>query len=395
MIRFNLKRIIYKINIVAYVLFSLYYSYRYILQYNSSLTSSTYLDTPYEFQVGKYFLALIITISNIIGVILYRKVLKDEVYINTLVVMSLFLAVLNEDHILFFKCYLFMFLGISYSHFYNKCTIKDLYNTNRMLLIYHFSYSLVQILLYFTLGKLPALAEKGKLVRFGGGFDDPNAFAMYLLIPIAYLIHNLYYENKLKKWINLVVCLLLEVITFSFSGYLGLLIVFSILIYHKRMYIKTWRVCTSLLIGNIFLIGVFYNSIQKIILYKTESFQQHLEMLSISSIETTSLAELVMGTKQFVFSENMYFLLIGKSGLLITFNYILINILVVIKAYRIYKYNRNNSLFFAGFSFLVAFNVCQFAIPYSYVFPINYIYWVIAGIVLQEYRLQKIGIFIS
>ena len=67
------------------------------------------------------------------------------------------------------------------------------------------------------------MAYRGGMVRFGGGYDDPNAFAIYLMLPIAYILYNIIKEHgKTKDYILLAICIVLLIMTISFAGFFGI-----------------------------------------------------------------------------------------------------------------------------------------------------------------------------
>lgn len=185
----------------------LYYSYRYILGYNSTFTSPTSKDTPIQLQAGKYVLTAIFYVLLLAVILLrrerYREVLKTNLrrHRRSLVVVMIGLAYL----ILSLAKFNFNLTNFSYSQLIkelffvpmalvpflltiDRSFLKAVFKLLAATVVFQILGFLVVYILFVTTGKLPALASANDLIRFGGLWDDPNAAAMYLSIPLVALL---------------------------------------------------------------------------------------------------------------------------------------------------------------------------------------------------------------
>ena len=211
------------------ILFLFYYSYRYILQVNAVCTSPTYSDTPLFWRMLKYilfmpllmllgaqtYLRIIYRRSNeLIAYLLFFLVglhfyytfaglyegLATELFVRTLTVIVIFSSVL-------------FCIGGNF-----KVDVESLGKIFDVYFIYAISYNFVQIFLYFSVGRLPALAyATGNLmhVRFGGNWDDPNTWPMIMAFYFPYVITR---YKGLLKWFFAVICPVFTLMAWSGTG---------------------------------------------------------------------------------------------------------------------------------------------------------------------------------
>lgn len=189
---------------LAYLVFSqLYYSYRYILGYGSTGTSLIVQDTPLEFQIPRYAITLGFYLAVFLVGYRGRKDISRNLLVLwgksrvTLLLLSGFflylgLGLLKFDlnlsdfsyreltKILFFAPIAFLPLLIKFKDSYLPTLLKFL---NLALIFQIIGFVLVYLGLIFF-GRSPAQTFPESMTRFGGIWDDPNALAFFLLIPL-------------------------------------------------------------------------------------------------------------------------------------------------------------------------------------------------------------------
>lgn len=192
---------------VALFLIAFYYlSYRYPLMINSSRTSPTYLDTPWLLQVGKYVLVLMVGLAAIVCIIVrtvrarrldHSALTADSTGrlvtagVAVVVVLALARGILlgpTDLLLLGMELLLILLLGLLFSG--AAPSLETLWRTTSWFALIAVVVQAVQVGLYLTTGRLPALGyADSPSVRFGSLWDDPNGFAVViaLLIPVVAL----------------------------------------------------------------------------------------------------------------------------------------------------------------------------------------------------------------
>lgn len=378
-----------KLFLIEYFFLNIYLWYRYAFRYNSTLTSPTYYDTPTIWKIGKY---IIIVVFLGMYVVLNGFKIKSSYKKLTILLMAVSIiifvkAVIVKDIEFFAKWVLMIWAA------YPMLTIRmtdgfqvGFLQINKVIFIFHVVYSAVQFGLYILQGRLPALAYRGGMVRFGGGYDDPNAFAIYLMLPIAFVLYNIIKEHgKTKDYLLLAICIILLVMTISFAGFLALGIV-GILFLKK--YCKKKRmfnlVCLALMCAVIGAV-TFEDTIISILGAKQESASQHLGML-IPYIEDTAADVYAFGTRKFYFSENFYNQILNYFGMLFFVAYVGFKIWIIKMAYSISKINKYS---YSAFVYITSFTIAQIGVPYTTVFPVNFLYWCCIFYLLNSSRTVK------
>ena len=202
------------------------YSYRYIFQYNDETSSAfVYTDTPLPFKIAKYVILLILLVLMLInerGIVLEKRNWSIKLPALFLLVQSALYGILiRDDKILVFAmllCPLFVYPNRGLPKEQTVEKILDFF------WYYTTIYEIIQIVLFYTTGRVPALAfpHRGTLmaVRYGGAFDDPNGYATVL---IFYVFWFLLQKPGLKSITRLVITLLMLVFTWSGTGYIAVL----------------------------------------------------------------------------------------------------------------------------------------------------------------------------
>jgi hypothetical protein len=217
------------------ILYLYYYSYRYILQYNSAKTSPTYSDTPLFWQTLKFGILLIIVLCYIIrtGKIRRLKICRQNKNVAMGILLLTFQGLVysfimwNRDYIVMLVILIpILFLG-------DQEVLVDLKKIDHIMevfFIFTVVYEVIQFLLFSITGRLPALAYNTGYfmdVRFGGAWDDPNGFSILLSFYFPYVI--LKYRGK-KRWIHAIIIGTLLLMTWSATGVLSLLAAMCVLL---------------------------------------------------------------------------------------------------------------------------------------------------------------------
>jgi hypothetical protein len=218
------------------ILCTVYLSYRYPLQINSSGTSPTYSDTPVMLQMGKFVLALpLFAIAAVRGL---GKTLTPRQWLVTLGILFLsgysLLKVFGDNDVKYLELSFWMLFPLALVLGADAIRISSIDRYLRFLLIYALVSTAIQVALFIAFGRLPALAYEGTiLIRFGGFLDDPNGFGaiLFLLLGWSY--------GRFKGWTrffilgSLVVSLLLTQ-SWTAIGFLAAVFLFWVLIVVRR-----------------------------------------------------------------------------------------------------------------------------------------------------------------
>lgn len=388
-----------------------YYGYRYVLQYNSAATSPTYSDTPLPFQIGKYIIALFIfylMIPTFLLAVPASSILKkrklDTLNINIGIIWLFlilyvgyiwvscfkFVPVIPQD----IKGLFFMPLVLLMPYFYRgKPSLKLYLKVGVWGLIYHIVYSFYQFGNYIFFSRLPALAYPGGLIRFGGGWDDPNGFGMFLILPILSLLGMRRLLNdtwKRYSYVLLAVLIALVFLTVSVSA-ISMLIL-ALLLYgffkdRKTLLVFFFLIC---LIGVLFYAYPDYiGYIKTIYMWKSESIMGHLTgMLQLSDyIENSFIFSLLFGqSSEWVFNENFYIQsfinhgLIGLAFLFCTIFFSLIYGFSKVKLAREHSDVLVENVLPPLLIYIIVFAIGSVGIPFYNVFPTNLFFWLAIAI---------------
>lgn len=420
-----------KILLIFLILCQIYYSFRYILQYGSVLSSPGYQLTPEGFQDAKYILAALFFVVLAILAVKDRglsNIVKSIIHSKLLLLSALFF--------LYFSISLLKF-GTDPNNFAFTQTIKMSFVVPFVLLVpfiirrdhwvrlaktflvlslaYHVIFELVMIILYLTTSRLPNLIFANPIMtlpRYGGGWDDPNSFAAFtILLTVIWLVLRPL-QNKLADYLGLTLLILLNLLAYSLTGIAGLALAIVLLfILRKISLVKA--LFTGLLVSIFALIHYLSGYWTLLLEAKQNSSVGHL---STSGPEATAATGntasahatfLGAGLQKFidpvigvfgtpVFHENIFVQLyynFGIVGLALLFSVFALSLYWCILGYRKFKsgdYRR--SLFVVFGVYIFTFFVTNVGIPHLQVFPINLFVWIILGLVvliLQENLIRE------
>ena len=234
----------------ALILFLFYYIYRYVLQMNDSGTSPTYADTTFFWKAAKYFILLAILIFCFFDLIT-ENIGKKHItifafFISFFIFQNLYAFLYNQssDFVVVILCLLLSLYLIFTKGMVSLNIIDKIFS-----FFMHFTiiYEVIQIILYFAIGRLPALGyDTGVItdVRFGGAWDAPNEFS----ILIAFYIPYVYFKYKgIKRAFYFVLLFAMLLLTWSLTGIAAVLglCIFAALI---SLYSKTRNIFAPILL---------------------------------------------------------------------------------------------------------------------------------------------------
>lgn len=383
------------------ILILFYYSYRYIFQYNSDTTSPTYSPTPIFFQTFKYILLLLLSGFLLLSVLNKKIYIRKSKSLILFTILNLINCLTLRNSMLFTLFLVLIPANIIY-YFGIDINITTITNIINNFVLFSIIYEFIQIILYITIGRLPALAYSTGVitdVRFGGPWDDPNGFGIFLsfLIPFTFL-HN----KGLKKYLYSFILFVMLILTWSLTSWIsfGIILTFSfiILIFRnilnnyfckkKNISYKIFEIVSGFFI--LFILTNFFfntNIIDVFLFNKTDSINQHLTSFDFTNLDVLTL--LGFSTK-FGFVESGYvFILYNSGGLFGLLLFIIMNIFVF---YRNIKLIKNASIKFEKrfyisiLFFQMSFVVGMTNLPLIYNFSLSGIYFFFIGFIFEKYE---------
>lgn len=168
---------------------TVYLSYRYPLQINSTGTSPTYSDTPLMWQAGKFL--LVCPLFAIAAVRCFRKLAPLKHWLIALTVLFLSCYSLfkfcGDDNTRYIELSFWMLFSLVLVWGIDAVHISAIDQFFKFLLAYALGSTLIEVFLFAAFGRLPALAWGGTfMIRFGGFLDDPNGFAAILFLLLGW-----------------------------------------------------------------------------------------------------------------------------------------------------------------------------------------------------------------
>ncbi len=391
------------VSLVMLIFMYLFYFYRYPFKINSTLTSPTYHNTPLSIQIFKYVLFFIfylvliyiihknellkkIDIKKIYGKIKWYIFFIVYILISAVVfhLSSLHMLIRNSSVDFIIKFVFFtplLLLPIFFSNFRNvKYIIFYLFS---MFLLINVSSDIIQLILFFTVHRLPALAYSGGSVRFGGLWDDPNGSAYFTFLGVVYFIFNIdvlsnmkFFSERSKQlysYIFIILSIIYIGLTFSFTAFILLFLYGLYLIYIKNRYgyvILFFYILSILVI--LFDKGLY----TKEIVNKFPSAIKHFTnptIVKTGSSLLTKVLKFFFGNK-LTFSEDTYVQLFYSFGIIgfILFIYSFIS--------SIFNNRRNIELIILIILFLIG----SIGLPYFEIFPVNGFIFFLLGLYLFD-----------
>jgi hypothetical protein len=375
-----------------------WYGYRYVMQYGDEGTSPTYQATPAIYQAIKYFIAAGLFMLSLALLIARSRVRVPITNANTLflILLGSFCAysfvidltmIGDESSPLgdptFIKAFFFFpLLALLPFHYQGRNSIRKYFAVLVLYgMTYHVLYSLIQIGCYFAFGRVPSLAYLGGLVRFGGGWDDPNGFGSFLILPLLIVLSRRFVRGTVR-YILLITILTLLGLTISGSGIVGALC--AVLCYSalKRRFLIIFAVVAPVTIAL-----TASASLRAMIAFayeaKSSSIQSHIEELSIADFfQNASNLELLLGQHVVSSKNESYYLallqtygFVGLTWLSIILFASMANAIRKAAAAKRYGDLDGAETFMILASFVVGFCAAAAITPSFYVFPVNFYFW--------------------
>ncbi|MFQ1933233.1 hypothetical protein ACK350_07150 [Aeromonas veronii] len=246
----------------------------------------------------------------------------------------------------------------------------------------------IQVVLFISLGRLPALAWKGSLsVRFGSIFDDPNGFAIILSL-FSFLYFGL--KRFITKFIFVLMFLFCLLSTQSLTGVASVFISFMVVLFYRgfvlreRSSFNSFVLLSFLMLTSTVVVGVwFYSYVENFLLIKSGSIAEHAK--STLFMDGMTFYDYFIGEPLGPVAESTYLNMLANFGLFFLFLYVLMILYVIRQGLK--------SLAQAGsmiekniYSSLVCFVLCVSLsgvnLPMMSVFPVNYLFYFACGFVL-------------
>lgn len=373
-----------------------YSSYRYPFQIGATTTSPTYRDTPAWLSLGKYLLIL----AFVSALVLYRsamakafRVFRPGIFViySYLFVAACALGAAVKDFSLIESGFFYSIpiaLHLYHGHGLKYATLNRFLN---WLVIISILSNVVQIMLFFLFGRLPALAFKGTiLVRFGSFLDDPNGFG--LVVALLWGFSWIYYAG----WRRVVIVTLLFVsliltqsLTAIFGVFAAVAVYFAIRIAQSRSAMEKCVLVGVPVFLILILFGWYFFDFSVIIdaafsfyLLKKRSILAHASVLSnFNELETYQMLGLA---PQGMLGESGYINLLGNFGPMYVLAHVVIGLYAALKYFDVLRNGNSSraSLAFSSGAFCFVFTVliCSTNLPMEQVFPINFLYVSIVGL---------------
>lgn len=376
----------------------IYYGYRYIFQYGSESTSGTYSDTPMPFQVAKYVLTAVLFVGSF-TILLARNRTKIHLSRSSrsfLVLLGGFvgyslainLTMVSEENSggdpAFLKAFFFLpLLALLPFHYQGRESLKSYVGVVVGFgLVYHTIYTIAQVLCYLLFGRLPALAFIGALVRFGGGWDDPNGFGTFLALPLLIFLGSRFVSG-VKRYFGVFLVITLLGLTTSVTGIAACIVGLVWYAWLKRRMFVVFLI----VVPPVVLVAAS-ETLQDLLLYayqtKSQSAQEHLDQFSIADfLRDSNTFELLLGNHLAggTRNESFYLSLLQNYGIIgLLWLGAIITLTLANALHKISAAKRNRDLdsaeiFTVLACFIAGFCVASAITPSFYVFPVNFYFW--------------------
>ena len=390
----------------ALILYLFYYSYRYIFKYNAEMTSPTYSDTPLAFQLGKYVLLAIILIGIFFSILNSRiKPVSPVAFLLLILILVQnvysFVLTRNINDVISLICFCPALLIMSVPDEINVRTIDKIF-----IFFLHFTiaYEIIQILLYFLIGRLPALGyDTGKIydVRFGGAWDDPNGFSVLLafLIPYSFLKFR-----AVKRFIYVGLLSIFLIMTWSLTGIASFLGICAIILLSKAIHYRNYTTETfiKILIGMLVLMaGIVFifvwqsDAIFAFIQQKTGSISGHLESFDLSAISPLTLLGISPAPRQM---ESGAIALIWHGGIIHLLAFYIFGFISIASCCKLIKLigkqDKNYPLYYAMVCYMGAFMIANLNLPMVYLFSNVGIFALFAAISINNNKTYECALLL-
>ena len=365
---------------VGLLISTVYLSYRYPLQINSSTTSEVYSDTPFSLQVGKF--ALIFLTCCVSAPFLFWKRfnrLQAGIILLTVMVFTFPLVkLLGGFEGPYIEAAFWPLAALVLVIPLKGIDLQALDKYLKAVFFFAVISDVIEVSLFLLFGRLPALGWTGSLsVRFGGFLDDPNGFAAILYLLMAWAFYR--FSGKVRFFMEsaLVICLLLTQ-SLTAIGFFGALVVV----------VLGWRVMKKPLFtlwifaGCAVLVGLLevthaFEIIFLMIAMKAGSANDHLS-IPWSNLATRWNEWFFVGEKSYEPYEPWWVSSLLDFGIVWYVGYLLLTSLLVYLVWRSFRFcqpKKEKAVLAGIFLFCIYFMVGSANLPLPIIFPINFLFY--------------------
>jgi hypothetical protein len=372
---------------VGLLISTVYLSYRYPLQINSSTTSEVYSDTPVSLQAGKF--GLIFLTCCISAPFLFWKRfnrLQASVVMLTATVFSFPVAKLLgglDNH----------YLDVSFWPLAALVLVMPLQNIDleamdryfKALFFFAVISDVIEVSLFLIFGRLPALGWSGSLsVRFGGFLDDPNGFGAILFLLMGWGFYR--YKGKARFFVEavLVMCLLLTQSLTAIGFFAGLILLAMGWLLIKRPLYFLWMFAGSAVLGLLLEVTHALDIIILLITMKSDSASDHLA-IPWSSIVAGWTEWFLFGGRTYEVYESWWVSSLLSFGIVWYVGDLLLTSVLVYTVWRSFRscQSEKEKAVLAGILLFCSYFVAGSAnLPMSTIFPINFLFYVFCFLVV-------------
>ena len=359
------------------ILCTLYQSYRYPLQINSSGTSPTYSDTPLLLQAGKFLLAFPLMVMATYQCLQRSAPLRQWLIglgVLCLASYALF-KTFGDSQGRYLESSFWMLFALVLAWSADALRISALDRFFRYLLIFALGSTLVEVALFVTVGRLPALAFAGSFsVRFGGFLDDPNGFAALLFLLLGWSYVRYKGAARLLVLGSIVFALLLTQSWTAIGFFVVVVLSWALVSGFRCLPLAVTAICASLGLA-MFLVqhsawtpGQF---LEEILIAKQGSVAGH--SISWTQLGTRWADWAVLGDSIYTHFESWWAIALIDFGALWLCVFVAITgFLVFSLAVALYRSSGDARPVYAGlFLFACYFVFGSFNLPLPAVFPVN------------------------
>lgn len=376
--------------LVALFIISFYYlSYRYPFQINSSLSSPTYSDTPAWLQTGKYALvAVVLALAAMAGAMrgAVRAAVSETPFALTRLCFFLLAGftlikglLLGSTDMLVLGCSLaagFILSGLSLKWPIDTERLARVISVFAVLAVIM---EAVQVFLFATQGRLPALAYRNSIsVRFGSLLDDPNGFALLIALTLPVVIVG-WKARPILRLVIVPALLVSLVLTQSFTGIVAVafallagyfalnwrrpLVASAIFILFPPVAVATWAFVTG------------SSVVKSVWLTKSGSVNDHAS--SLDALHEMGVADIFGFGEPTALIESSYVSMISNVGLPFTLIYVVLGLIGITRLHRTIKSlqgARRAGLHYGIYFYLIAYLIGSINMQFSQVFPLDLLY---------------------
>ena len=373
----------------ALIFCTVYQSYRYPLQINSSGTSPTYSDTPVSLQIAKVLIGLFFCLVGCFYIPRRTLSLGRWALVGLAASMSMYpllkaFGAEAGDKSVYLDVSFWSLAPLLLALSVNSITFEDMDKFFRVIFFYAIASTVVEVLLFLTVGRLPALAYSGSFsVRFGGFLDDPNGFAAVLIMLMGWAY---FHFSGGRRWLvegTLVLCLLLTQSLTAIGYFIALTLAIGTVLFIKRP--RPLLLMATIATVSVALVCAWsrLTKLAELIAgIRGGSADAHLSQLN--GIQAASFIDWIIGSPSYQPFESWWLGALVNFGVpwsALTFSITLALALFALRRFfqapcRIEKAVLGATLMLSCYFVLGSFNL-----PYFRIFPVNFIFFFLGYLV--------------